>query len=67
MFTRKHYIVIAKALKEVQPYSKDFRHNHNVEKHLGNLYYDTVDSLADTFRRDNELFDADKFKRACGL
>jgi len=63
MFTRKHYIVIAKALKEVQPYSKDFRYN----QHLGNLYYDTVDSLADTFRRDNELFDADKFKRACGL
>jgi len=64
MFTQKHYIAIAEALKEVNPRLDDFAEDKHPDT------FDTFDKVVDVlthlFKMDNEKFDEAKFIKAIG-
>ena len=52
--SRKHYEKIAKAIKTMASYPNG-------------RYLDLIDRLCVIFEEDNDGFDSDKFKEACGI
>ena len=58
MMTRKHYVLIADAIKENTLYKPDDKNYKPIDVDLQGL----VSSLCYVFRCDNERFDADRFK-----
>ena len=56
MFTQKHYIAIAKTLKEVNAVADEAQ---MIE------WYDLIEAFLDLFEGDNAKFDKVKFIKAC--
>jgi len=65
--TKKDYKLIAKALNNVMPYTKDCIVNESYNKECQALFIDVIDSLSDELVKDNPLFNKDKFIKACTI
>ena len=57
--SKKHYVAVAQAVKDVRDIAKDAR---NVSEALDLL----AQRLATVFQGDNGMFDRNRFLRACG-
>jgi len=57
MFTRQHYVAIAKKINKLDVQNKDYWYKDAVEE--------MVDELSDMFQADNPRFDEGRFRMAC--
>jgi len=66
IFTRKHYIKVAKILKACEPI-KDFSSGETFNHLCGkvNEYNTVVKEFSQAFQADSDKFDLNKFQKAC--
>ena len=60
--TRKHYIAIAKIIKDNSVPIDDYQ---EVLSSIAINKYNLVNDLCDMMYKDNNLFNSDRFKKAC--
>ena len=62
--TKKHFIMLARAIKAQQEFNY-----HNVKENEGNraTMFDFAIMLCEELKRENSLFDKNRFMKACGF
>ena len=70
MFQKRHYLLIARAIKDVRESGRAYTHAGDVGDDL-DAYHgalsDLAENMADMLQQDNPLFKRDVFLAACGV